>query len=380
MKEFSQFSQQNRPALEGAIRRHIDVLCDEVLADSMRMGLAWQDILNQKLVDYACGGKMLRGLLSIYWAHLYGCEVDRHKALFSVGAALEFLQMFLLIHDDIMDGDDMRRNMPSMHVQLTNFVRSPPSSGSPSSLAEPHAESDFAHIGKSLAICVGDIVFSHAVSVIHEAMPTCHAGRALHIFSSYVSKVGLAQMNDMYWERGTIPPTKDAILAMYEGKTGHYTFTLPALMGYLYFVGSDDTSIDEDEIIRLVRLGSLMGQVFQIHDDVLDIRYSASVTGKTRGSDCMKKKRTFFQWKFFECAAVYGKRAELEALFSGDITPVEVDTICKWAEEWGVYDEIQKECDEIVRDIVVCVGKLGIRSQAKDRILSFVQYLTKRRS
>lgn len=67
-------------------------------------------------------------------------------------------------------------------------------------------------------------------------------------------------------------------------------------------------------------------------------------------------------------------------MFSGDITPVEVDTICKWAEEWGVYDEIQKECDEIVRDIVVCVGKLGIRSQAKDRILSFVQYLTKRRS
>ncbi len=378
MKEFSQFLQQHRPALEESIKNHIGVLCNEVLSDSFAMDFSWQDILNKKLVDYASGGKMLRGILVLYWAHLYGHAVERDSSLFSVAASLELLQMFLLIHDDIMDEDEMRRNMPSMHVQLTKVVRSYASSVP--SLTNSDASRNFAHIGKSLAICVGDIVFSHAIGTMQAAMPLCHAGRAVNIFSNYVSRVGLAQMNDMYWECSNTSFTRESILSMYAGKTGHYTFTLPSLMGYLYFLASIEKSIDEDEILRLMQLGSLMGQVFQIYDDVLDIRYSSSITGKTRGSDCMKKKQTFFQWKLFECAVNHGKRTELETMFRSDITTTEVDIIGKWAEQWGVYDEIQKECDDIVDDIAVCIRDLRINAQGKERVLSFVQYLTKRSS
>ncbi len=379
MKGFLEFSQEWRPALEEAIRKHIDQLCDEVLRDDPRMEVAWQELLRKKLMDYACGGKMIRGLFAVYWAQLYGCEIATHKALFSVGASLELLQMFLLIHDDIMDGDEMRRAMPSMHVQLENAARTHAPSGSAVS-AQFHGEHNFARMGESLAICLGDIVFSHALGIISAAIPASHAGRALHVFTTYVSRVGLAQMNDMYWESRATPPSKEAILAMYEGKTGHYTFTLPALMGYFYSLGAHAKVVDEREMNNLTCVGGLMGQLFQICDDVLDIRYPASMTGKPRGSDFMKKKRTFFQWKLLRCAAQHGKGAELEALCNGDIGAYEIEKVCRYAEEWSVYDEIQKECKLLVSEIEACVAELAINQEAKKHMRVFVQYLLERKA
>jgi geranylgeranyl diphosphate synthase type I len=184
----------------------------------------WGPDALEKIRAIVSEGKTIRGsLVLLIHELLHGTQKDAAR---KVAAAYELIQTGLIIHDDIMDRDTMRRGKPTMHVQY---------------------KSD------AMALCVGDICFFLA----HELLSNTPVEK---ISAKIFQEVGIAQMEDVSGSA----KSKTAIVSLYRYKTARYTFSLP-MMGGAMLAGAGAKTI-----YLLEKLGENMGVLFQIQDDTLD--------------------------------------------------------------------------------------------------------------
>jgi geranylgeranyl diphosphate synthase type I len=184
----------------------------------------WGPDALEKIRAIVSEGKTIRGsLVLLIHELLHGTQKDVAR---KVAAAYELIQTGLIIHDDIMDRDTMRRGKPTMHVQY---------------------KSD------AMALCVGDICFFLA----HELLFCTPVEK---ISAKIFQEVGVAQMADV----SHTAKSKIEIVSLYRYKTARYTFSLPMTAG-ARLAGADKKLIDLFE-----QLGESMGILFQIQDDKLD--------------------------------------------------------------------------------------------------------------
>ena len=217
------------------------------------------------------GGKMLRPALTLIVSEAVGG--NRESALKSA-AAIELIHTFSLIHDDIMDQDDMRRGMPSVHKVW----------------------------GDDVAILAGDTLFSKAFEIIigTEGTSSEQNNKALATVADACVKIceGQAEYMEMIFK-------KTGALIAAATKTG-------AIMG-----GASDEVID-----AMYEYGRLIGLAFQIQDDYLDIAADEETLGKPIGSDIGKGKMTIIAIKGL--ASVDDDRL-LEILKAEDNSQDEID-------------------------------------------------------
>ncbi len=230
--------------------------------------------VTRRLCQYASHGKMIRGGLAVLGNDLFEDPCD--ESIMPVAAALELLQSALLIHDDIMDRDDLRRGRATLH---RTYARE----AAERSLGDPE------HVGVALAICAGDIAFFAAFEHIAAAvLPAERRLRVALLVARELQRTGAAQMQDVAW--GAAPPERAAgeadIIDLYRYKTARYSFSLPLSAGALA-AGRGET-----EISILDRLGEHLGIIFQIKDDDLGLFGDEAVTGKPVGSDVREGKKT----------------------------------------------------------------------------------------
>ena len=203
------------------------------------------------------GGKMLRPSLSLITAEAVGGKRD--NAL-KAGSAIELIHTFSLIHDDIMDDDDMRRGMPSVHKVW----------------------------GEDVAILAGDTLFSKAFEIIINSNPEINTpvqiNKALATVADACVKICEGQASDMGFE-DRFDVTEEEYMEMIFKKTGALIATatkVGAIMG-----GASDEVID-----AMYEYGRLIGLAFQIQDDYLDLASDEETLGKPIGSDIGKGKMT----------------------------------------------------------------------------------------
>ena len=185
----------------------------------------WGPDALEKISGVVSGGKTIRGSLVLLTHDLLGGNV-KNDAL-RVAAAYELIQTGLVVHDDIMDHDDMRRGHPAMHVQYKS---------------------------EAMAMCVGDICFFLAQELLSD---TSVAKISAVIFQ----EVGLAQMEDV--AGSTL--TRERILSLYKYKTARYSFSLPMM------AGATLARADKKTIDLMEQLGESMGILFQMQNDTLNI-------------------------------------------------------------------------------------------------------------
>jgi geranylgeranyl diphosphate synthase type I len=228
--------------------------------------------VRSRLLEFALRGKMIRGCLVRLGYELF--RDDPGNAVVACGAALELCQSALLIHDDVMDRDTVRRGQPTLHARYTK---------------EAQALADPARIGEALAVCAGDIGFFLAFRLLAESgAPATTLGGLIRLFAREMSYVGAAQMLDVW--SGATPPdhrvqTEDEILSLYRYKTGRYTFSLPLSAGVL---------LAGEEQHALEAIGEKLGIIFQIKDDELGLFGEEGEIGKPAGSDIREGKNTLF--------------------------------------------------------------------------------------
>ena len=205
------------------------------------------------------GGKRLRPLLVLATARMLGGVEAEARAL-PLAAAVETLHNFTLIHDDIMDQDEVRRGVPTVHRVW----------------------------GVPMAILAGDLLFAYAYRLAGEAadsgMDPATALRALREMTEAIVKISEGQAFDMMMEKKWDVSVSDYLKMIYL-KTGSL-IELCARLGALSAGASN-------EVVSLMgEYGRLIGVAFQIRDDFLGIVGDPKVTGKPVYNDLRRAKKT----------------------------------------------------------------------------------------
>lgn len=317
----------------------------------------WGPDVLERLTEYALRGKLIRGSLVGMGYRLFS-EGPPPVACTQVGAAMELMQSFLLVHDDIMDQDDTRRGGPAVHAQYAGKAPVPD-------------ESRKAHYGLSLGICAGDVAALLAFDLVAgmEA-PAETALRISRLMAREIALTGLAQMQDVH--HGYLDQADDsAIMAVYTYKTGRYTFSLPLVCGAI-LAGADDRQQSE-----LAAMGEALGRIFQIRDDRLGLFGSAEQTGKPEASDVRENKQTPYR------SAALRRMPEddpLRQVFgSSTAGPEDIERLRRRIVELGADDEVEKlvEADStLVRE---AISRLALRSQAEEALRALLDYNLQRR-
>jgi geranylgeranyl diphosphate synthase type II len=238
------------------------------------------------------GGKRLRPILCMEAARVTAASdsdsTELPEGIAELGAALEMLHTYSLIHDDLpaLDNDDLRRGQPTCHVAF----------------------------GEATAILAGDALQTLAFQTIAN-LPT-DAATTVRILREVSVAVGTGVGRVGEVETGLAPgmiggqvmdlegehqkPTAEIVEAIHRAKTGAL-ITVSIVAGGLYgasFSGTAAGAASEDTIGRLRRFGERAGLAFQIVDDVLDMTEDSAQLGKTAGKDTASDKATW--------PAVYG--------------------------------------------------------------------------
>jgi geranylgeranyl diphosphate synthase type I len=174
--------------------------------------------------------------------------------------AIELLQVYLLIHDDWMDDDDVRRGGPAVHVLLRERLGSK-------------------RLGDAAAVLAGDLAGSYAQEALLESdFPAERVLAAARAFARIQEEVVTGQLADM--------STHASVEVIHALKTASYTVTGPLALG-AHLAGAPEL-----RVAQLARYGRPLGIAFQLRDDLLGAFGDTSATGKPVGNDIRQGKRT----------------------------------------------------------------------------------------
>jgi len=206
------------------------------------------------------GGKRLRPVLCMEAGRMVaGALPPRIEEL---GAALEMLHTYSLIHDDLpaLDNDDLRRGRPTCHKAF----------------------------GEAIAILAGDALQTQAYEVL--AKLKCPAEARVRIIEEIAHNTGTVdgmiggQVVDLEAEHTT--PTAEMLEYIHRSKTAAL-ITASLVSGGLYAEAKDS------QVAKLRAFGFGIGLAFQIVDDVLDVTQTSEQLGKTAGKDTASEKVTY---------------------------------------------------------------------------------------
>lgn len=212
---------------------------EEHLASELHVTDALADTTTRYL--YEAGGKRLRPLLTLLTAQLGRGATDD---VIAGACALEITHLGSLYHDDVMDGADTRRGVPSAHAVW----------------------------GNNVAILTGDLLFSRASQLMARI-----GERAIRLQADTFERLVLGQLHETVGAQAEDDPVEFYIQVLSD-KTG----SLIAAAGQAGILFSDAPAAYEQPVLAF---GEKVGIAFQLLDDVIDLSADAEQTGKVPGTD-----------------------------------------------------------------------------------------------
>lgn len=310
-------------------------------------------VLNQ-LLEFTSRGKMLRGALVLLGEELF--SESHSEAAIQAAGAMELFQSAFLVHDDVMDEDEMRRGEPSV---FSVYEKEALKNG----FIHPR------HFGNSMAICIGDVSFFLGFLILSVLDTDCEKRQKLLLTANdeYV-KVGLAQMQDVYggYIRGEIP--EEEVMQVYLFKTARYTFSLPLMLGA--FLGDADSASVE----TLSRVGELLGLAFQIKDDELGLFGDFEKLGKPIGSDIREGKKTPFYLELVKRSDEKTAQ-ELNSIFaSKSASENDIRRVLELMEKTGTREEVSSRALSYTQEAVKLIHSMKLREEPKEILIKISEY------
>lgn len=316
----------------------------------------WEADLAGRLPQFTTGGKMWRGCLVCLACGMFDKQY-REEAV-AVGAAVELAQSALLMHDDIMDQSDLRRGEPSVHRQYEELARK-------QKLRRPD------RFGESMSICAGDIAFFLSFDILASLRRAPDAVRLqlIQTFCSEFTEVGLAQMEDVYHELSPEEPDWKAIVEQYRYKTARYTFSMPLMLGAILGQAPDVARND------LSHLGELLGILFQIKDDGLDLFHSDTETGKSNGLDVMHNKKTLHRRALLDASSPH-QQMRLRTLFGKpDLSSTELEEVRTLFHKTGALKKVEQLKSTLAQEAHTLMGRLTAAEPDKEKLAAILDHL-----
>jgi geranylgeranyl diphosphate synthase type I len=319
----------------------------------------WGREVVTRLNSFTQRGKMIRGGLVCLGYEMTGRRLAGDPV--RGGAALELVQSALLIHDDIMDRDAVRRGEPSFHRVYAGIGRK-------ERLSEP------GRFGESMGICAGEIALFLAMEVLAGlARPGRRTGAALELVGREFVLVGLGQMQDIHAGAGSGFPRERDVLGLYKLKTARYSFSVPLALGCILAGGS--------RVLRrkLEGVGERFGLIFQLKDDDLGLFGEEPELGKPVGSDVRQGKKTLISVLLKERARGRDAAAFRRIYGNPAATRADVRFVRDLALRLGVRADVEGRLERSRRRAEGLVHDLPVDGRYKDILLDLLAFSLVRR-
>ena len=205
------------------------------------------------------GGKKIRSKILIDIGTIFRLN---YKSLISIGAAVECIHAYSLIHDDLpcMDNDSIRRGKPSTHIKF----------------------------GESTAVLAGNSLLTMAFEILsHKNLKISEKNKnnLINKISECSGHLGIAggQYLDLTYEHKKVSQIKITQMEIKKtGKLFSFCCAVPLIL----------KNKSKNEIKRFENIGSDIGLLFQVADDLIDYKGNSKIAGKKTGKDKIKGKAT----------------------------------------------------------------------------------------
>ncbi len=261
--------------------------------------------LLKRFLATARRGKKIRGALTVLGYEAAGGKNE--EAILDASLAIELFHAGILVHDDFMDEDYLRRGLPTLHKQFEEVGRAIKVNTSP------------LHYGEAMAVNVGDAAYYLSwEKLMNSKFPSELIVAAGKLFADYIIRVVHGQVLDI--TNTTIKSmTEEDILKVLRYKAAEYTGVLPMLTG-----ATLGGLVDKDKFAAIKEYGLAFGWAFQIQDDLLGIFGDEEEFGKPVGSDLREGKNTLLMLHLSQHGNLDQRRFQRKVLGNKKITKDDV--------------------------------------------------------
>lgn len=275
------------------------------------------------------GGKRLRPIFCLSGFLAAGGTPDSQLAV-DASCALELLQAFALIHDDVIDNSSLRRGAPTIHVRQADEH----------SAKGWHGEAR--RFGESVAVLAGDLAFVYADQLTFDFPPV-----ARRLWGELRTELIVGQYLDVaIAAEAIVDPRLSRWIAVC--KSGRYSIQRPLLLGATLAGRPDLATAFEG-------YGLALGEAFQMRDDLIDAFGTTEAAGKPAGLDFAEHKMTLLLTLAVE------RDARIRQLLTRDgDAPWDADLIRQVLEETGVRETVERTIAELVDRAVASIATAGL--------------------
>ncbi|MBM2623747.1 polyprenyl synthetase family protein [Actinoplanes sp. LDG1-06] len=292
------------------------------------------------------GGKRLRPIFCLSGFLAAGGDPASAAAV-DASAALELLQAFALIHDDVIDNSALRRGRPTIHVHH----------------AGEHSArgwlGEARRFGEGVAVLAGDLALVYADELTFDFPPA-----ARRLWGELRTELIVGQHLDVaVAAESVVDPQLSRWIAVC--KSGRYSIQRPLLLGATLAGRTDLAGAFEG-------YGLALGEAFQLRDDLMDAFGDPGATGKPAGLDFAEHKMTLL----LTLAVERDARIRNLLVRDGD-TPWDADLIRQVLEETGVRATVERTIGELVDRAVTAISSAGLDPAWTDefaRLATLVAY------
>ena len=303
-------------------------------------------------------GKLIRGVLVNLG---YFLLKDNNEYSNDLALAYEIFQTGILVHDDIIDKDEKRRGVNTIHYENYNKYKS-------------YNSEEAKHLSNSIAICMGDLGLYEANRIISTSYKDDpNLSKVLINFNDTVINTIKGEILDVVlpFESKNIGIDNDlleeSIMDIYRLKTSHYTIIGPLSVGLL-LAGSDESKLKD-----ISSFGEKVGIAFQIQDDILGI-YGDNI-GKVVGSDIKEFKQTILYSHISKTNYIN----ELNKYYGKDISIDNINKVRELFKESGSYSYSVNMMNKLYDESINILDNINWIEEDKKNILrGFVEYLRNR--
>ncbi|MFI7439271.1 polyprenyl synthetase family protein [Nonomuraea indica] len=315
--------------------------------DSWRAPVSDPDVVAayELLTDFIMsGGKRIRPQLC-YWGWC-GAGGDDCEEIISAAAALELCHAGLLIHDDIMDGSDLRRGHATVHRRLAALHQGPGSDT----------------FGQAAGILLGTLSLAWADALLSSCgVEPARLRVAHHLFDAMRSEVISGQYLDMLAQLRAGVSVQQA-LTVIRYKTAKYTVERPLQIGGA-LAGAPPELLD-----AYSRVGLPLGEAFQLRDDVLGTFGSSAETGKSALDDLRDGKHTVLFAHAVQ-RATPAQRTYLRTWHGHpELTEERADDLRAILVETGALAEVEEMIAERVREAEAAIAAAPIEAAVRETL------------
>jgi geranylgeranyl diphosphate synthase type I len=329
------------------VERRVDELLDAELDrwSAVDPSLAEPITCLRELVQ---GGKRLRPAFS-HWSYV-GAGGDDLALITDVGAGLELLHVFALIHDDVMDGSDRRRGRVTAHRAFDDRHRA----------GEWRGEAR--RFGEGVAILIGDLAFAYS-----DALLAPIPAPARRVWDELRIELNIGQYLDLLGTaRGDVDLATTQRISTY--KSGKYTVERPLHLGAALAGRLDELAEP------LSRYGLPLGEAFQLRDDLLGAFGDPDATGKPVGDDLREGKPT----PLLAMARARATAGQADVLARIGTDALDLDglvTIQEVLHATGAPDDVERDIARLTDEAIAAAQALPIDADAKRELVELATYV-----